>query len=162
MAKDRFAPKQLNDIMGDLGGRLASYASKSQSLGEHQALLNQCVGSTLAQKCRIGNYRDGTLVVEAASATVAMKLNYIKMDILSAFRAAGMAELCLIKIVTTPQAAGALAPRKREQSKSATKPGQGMSEQTAAALEEVAASAPPSLQEKLRKLARHGRRGTKA
>ena len=83
MAKDRFAPKPLNDIMAGLSGRLSSYAGKSQALDKQQTLLSEFLGANLGGKCRVSNYRDGTLMIEAVSAPIALRLNYLKMDMLS-------------------------------------------------------------------------------
>ena len=102
MAKDRYAPKPLTDIMAGLNNRLSAYAGKSQALDKQQVLLKEFLGPKLAEKCRVSNYRDGTLMIEAVSAAIALKLNYLKMDMLSHFRAAGMAELGQIKITANP------------------------------------------------------------
>ncbi len=162
MAKDRYAPKQINEVLGKLnpkiGSRIAGYSAKSESLAAQQVTLHQAVGENLAKKCNVANIREGTLIIEAATATVALKLNYIKMDILSAFRQSGMVDLCQVKINTSPNAA-------QRMPKTIVQPtvGEGqsskrkMSAQTAEYLEHIAESAPPSLQEKLKRLAQHGR-----
>ncbi|WP_404341317.1 DciA family protein [Pseudoalteromonas mariniglutinosa] len=156
MAKDRYAPKALNDIMAGLSGRLSSYAGKSQSLSTQQALLQSFLGDTLSAKCRVSNYRDGTLMIEAISAPIALRLNYLKMDMLSHFRAAGMAELGQIKITTNPQATQRLTALKNELNKKPATQRQ-MSAQTADHLTALAANAPASLKAKLERLARHGK-----
>ena len=159
MAKDRFAPKPLNDIMAGLSGRLSSYAGKSQALDKKQALLNEFLGPNLSGKCRVSNYRDGTLMIEAVSAPIALRLNYLKMDMLSHFRSAGMAELGQIKITANPQASQRLSPNNASKAENATVAKKlPMSEQTADYLNAIAADAPPSLKAKLEKLARHGKK----
>ncbi|MFY8273947.1 DciA family protein [Pseudoalteromonas sp. SSDWG2] len=163
MAKDRYAPKQLTDVLGKLnpriGSRIAGYGAKTQALASQQQILHDAVGENLAKKCSVANVRDGTLVIEAISATVAMKLNYIKMDILSAFRQSGMADLCQVKINTSPNAAQRTSTQLKAQTKepSSTASSRNMSEQTADYLEHIAQNAPPSLQQKLIRLAQHGR-----
>ena len=162
MAKDRYAPKQLNEVLGKLnprlGSRIAGYSEKTQSLAAQQQTLHHAVGENLAKKCNVANIREGTLVIEAASATVALKLNYIKMDILSAFRQSGLVDLCQVKINTSPNAAQRM-PSSSNTTTNEAKPKSKlpMSEQTAQYLEHIAESAPPSLQEKLKRLAQHGR-----
>ncbi|MEO2268694.1 DUF721 domain-containing protein [Pseudoalteromonas pernae] len=162
MAKDRYAPKQINEVLGKLnpkiGSRIAGYSAKSESLAAQQTILHNAVGENLAKKCNVANIREGTLIIEAATATVALKLNYIKMDILSAFRQSGMVDLCQVKINTSPNAAQRMpkAPDLRVQEPNQTSK-RAMSEQTAEYLEHIAESAPPSLQEKLKRLAQHGR-----
>jgi hypothetical protein len=155
MAKDRYAPKPLTDIMAGLNNRLSAYAGKSQALDQQQTLLRDFLGTKLADKCRVSNYRDGTLMIEAVSAPIALRLNYLKMDMLSHFRAAGMAELGQIKITANPQATQRLSTVSKT-SGTATTNSRKMSLQTAEHLTALAASAPPSLKEKLERLARHG------
>ncbi|WOC26664.1 DUF721 domain-containing protein [Pseudoalteromonas sp. N1230-9] len=156
MAKDRYAPKALGDIMAGLNSRLASYAGKAQGLSSQQAILNDFLGETLSKKCRVSNYRDGTLMIEAVSAPFALRLNYLKMDMLSHFRKAGMAELGQIKITANPQATQRLSAKSEQDKKPVTK--RQMSEQTADYLNAIAADAPPSLKAKLERLAQHGRK----
>ena len=160
MAKDRYAPKPLTDIMAGLNNRLSAYAGKSQALDKQQVLLKEFLGPKLAEKCRVSNYRDGTLMIEAVSAAIALKLNYLKMDMQSHFRAAGMAELGQIKIVANPQAAARLSPTTDKPGPAGKAPGNSrkMSQQTSDYLNAIAASAPPSLKEKLERLARHGKK----
>ncbi|WP_346722627.1 DUF721 domain-containing protein [Pseudoalteromonas ruthenica] len=162
MAKDRYAPKQLDEVLGQLsprmGSRIASYSAKSQQLSQQQTVLREVIGENLAKKCRVANIRDDALIIEAQSATIALKLNYVKMDILSAFRQQGLAQLCQVKIQTSPDAARRLTPQSQTGSNKTTAPKKrAMSEQSAEYLEHVAENAPPSLQEKLRRLALHGR-----
>ncbi|CAM4283619.1 DciA family protein [Pseudoalteromonas ostreae] len=159
MAKDRFAPKPLNDIMAGLSGRLSSYAGKSQALDKQQILLSEFLGANLGGKCRVSNYRDGTLMIEAVSAPIALRLNYLKMDMLTHFRSAGMAELGQIKITANPQVSQRLSANNALKTANATPANKlAMSEQTADYLKAIAQSAPPSLKEKLERLARHGRK----
>ena len=88
------------------------------------------------------------------------KLNYLKMDMQSHFRAAGMAELGQIKIVANPQATARLSPTADKPGPAGKAPGNSrkMSQQTSDYLNAIAASAPPSLKEKLERLARHGKK----
>jgi len=156
MAKDRYAPKPLTDIMAGLNNRLAAYAGKSQALDTQQQLLRDFLRPKLGEKCRVSNYRDGTLMIEAVSAPIALRLNYLKMDMQSHFRAAGMAELGQIKITANPQATQRLSTRPKVADGKPTN-SLKMSEQTADYLNAIADSAPPSLKEKLQRLALHGK-----
>ena len=110
----------------------------------------------MGDKCRVSNYRDGTLMIEAVSAPIALRLNYLKMDMLSHFRAAGMAELGQIKITANPQATQRLSTANKSGSPAVSN-SRKMSEQTADYLNAIASSAPPSLKEKLERLALHGK-----
>lgn len=163
MAKDRYAPKQLNDVVAKLSPRLGAGIARHQNKhSEHQAyhaVLAEAVGPNLEKKCKISDIEQGTLVIETASASIAMKLNYIKMDILSAFRQAGMADLCQVKIshnVKSSLQSTAAATAKKSPTVEKAKQ-QTMSESTAESLEQLAADAPPSLQAVLLRLAKHGR-----
>lgn len=162
MAKDKFAPKPLNDIMANLSGRLSNYAGKSQALDKQQVLLNDFLSPNLVDKCRVSNYRDGTLMIEAVSAPIALRLNYLKMDMLTHFRSAGMAELGQIKITANPQSSLRL---NKNNSVKKTTPETtkklAMSEQTSDYLNAIAQNAPPSLREKLERLALHGKKPSK-
>jgi hypothetical protein len=95
-------------------------------------------------------------MIEAVSAPIALRLNYLKMDMQSHFRAAGMAELGQIKITANPQATQRLSNRPKATDSQATN-SLKMSEQTADYLNAIADSAPPSLKEKLQRLALHGK-----
>ncbi|KTF15196.1 DUF721 domain-containing protein [Pseudoalteromonas sp. H105] len=159
MAKDKYAPKPLNDIMAGLSGRLSNYAGKSQALDKQQTLLTEFLSPNLADKCRVSNYRDGTLMIEAVSAPIALRLNYLKMDLLSHFRGAGMAELGQIKITANPQSSQRLTQNNASKSANNTTAKKlPMSEQTSDYLTAIAQNAPPSLREKLERLAKHGKK----
>lgn len=159
MAKDKFAPKPLNDIMAGLGGRLSSYAGKSRALDKQQTLLTEFLSPNLADKCRVSNYKDGTLMIEAISAPIALRLNYLKMDMLSHFRSHGLAELGQIKITANPQSTQRLSINNPAKTANATIVKKlPMSEQTSDYLNAIAQSAPPSLREKLERLAQHGKK----
>lgn len=154
MAKDRYAPKALDEIMSGLSGRLSNYAQKTQGLSTQQQLLSEFLGDSLAKKCRVSNYDNGTLMIEAVSASIAMRLNYLKMDMLSHFRSKGMAELGQIKITANPRTTQQLS-TKAGQSPKESKSTRTMSQQTADYLKAIAADAPPSLKAKLERLAMH-------
>jgi hypothetical protein len=158
MAKNRYAPKQLNELMEKWSDKMVSYTEKSLAMAQWQTCLEHAVGPVLIKKCRVGNYHDGTLVIEAASATLATRLNFLKMDILSQFRSAGMIECAQVKVITNPEAQQRLTPKRNERLSSIKQnSNQMMSEQTAQQLIEIARDAPPGLQAKLLKLAQHGK-----
>ncbi|NOU51826.1 DUF721 domain-containing protein [Pseudoalteromonas sp. JBTF-M23] len=163
MAKNRYDPKQLNELMGKWSDKLLNYSDKSKKMAELQACLERAIGPILSKKSRVANYRDGILIIEAASATLATRLNYLKMDILSQFRQSGMIECSQVKVTTNPEAQQRLSsshnPGKQSQSKEPS--GRIMSEHTAAQLKELASNAPPSLQAKLLKLAAHAQKSAK-
>ncbi len=153
MAKDRYAPKTLDDVMSGLSGKLKAYEGKSLELSKFQRLLESSIGGPMAQKCQVSNYRDNILIITADSAAVAMRLNYMKMGILTDLRKNGLAELSQVKVQTNPKSAKFSQPQIKISD--ADMNHRCMSDNTANSLLEVAEHAPPSLKAKLEKLARH-------
>lgn len=159
MSKNRFDPKPLDELAGSWSDKLHGYMQKAQGIAELQQPLHNALGPVLSKKCRVANYQDGTLYVEAASATLATRLNYLKMEILSNFRAAGLHDCCQVKIGTNPEAQQRLTqPVNQVKTPQATYTGTGrhMSTQTADDLMALAELAPAGLKEKLLRLAKHG------
>jgi hypothetical protein len=153
MAKNRYDPKSIDELMGKWSNKITQFGAKTDSLQVLQAELDKALGPILCKKCRVANYRDGTLIIEAASATLATRLNYLKLDILSHLRKNGFAECGQVKVASNPDAQLRLSEPKA--SLKPQKSGRTMSEDTAAQLTELAQYAPPSLQAKLLKLATH-------
>ncbi len=151
MAKNRFAPKPLGDVLTNLPNRLQQFSNKNQENKQLQNLLEQILDQNMLQKCTIANYQDGTLVLNAQSAAVAMRLNYMKMSLLSDFRRLGLPELCQIKIQTSPRSAKSLQANQQQQQSQEKK---RLTKSAQQSLLEVAQHAPNSLRLKLEKLAK--------
>lgn len=151
MAKNRFAPKPLGDVLTNLPNRLQQFSNKNQENKQLQNLLEQILDQNMLQKCTIANYQDGTLVLNAQSAAVAMHLNYMKMSLLSDFRRLGLPELCQIKIQTSPRSAKSLQANQQQQQSQEKK---RLTKSAQQSLLEVAQHAPDSLRLKLEKLAK--------
>ncbi|MCF6459355.1 DciA family protein [Pseudoalteromonas sp. MMG024] len=151
MAKNRFAPKPLGDVLTNLPNRLQQFSNKNQENKQLQSLLEQILDQNMLQKCTIANYQDGTLVLNAQSAAVAMRLNYMKMSLLSDFRRLGLPELCQIKIQTSPRSAKSLQANQQQQQSQEKK---RLTKSAQQSLLEVAQHAPDSLRLKLEKLAK--------
>ncbi|KPV97890.1 hypothetical protein AN214_00276 [Pseudoalteromonas sp. P1-9] len=151
MAKNRFAPKPLGDVLTNLPNRLQQFSNKNQENKQLQSLLEQILDKNMLQKCTIANYQDGTLVLNAQSAAVAMRLNYMKMSLLSDFRRLGLPELCQIKIQTSPRSAKSLQANQQQQQSQEKK---RLTKSAQQSLLEVAQHAPDSLRLKLEKLAK--------
>ena len=142
MAKNRYDPKPINEVMGKWSNRISQFGAKTGDLQRLQVELDSALGPVLCKKCRVANYREGTLIIEAISATLATRLNYLKLDILTHIRSHGFAECAQIKVTSNPEAQLRLSePKKSQQTTSA---GRTMSKNTAAQLTELAKSAPPS------------------
>ena len=159
MAKNRYDPKSIDELMGKWSNKITRFGVKTDSLQVLQAELDKALGPILSKKCRVANYRDGTLVIEAVSATLATRLNYLKLDILSHLRQNGFAECGQVKVTSNPDAQLRLSEPKP--SFKTQKSCRTMSESTAEQLTELAAHAPPSLQAKLLKLATHAAKNKK-
>ncbi|RXF02907.1 DUF721 domain-containing protein [Pseudoalteromonas sp. PS5] len=154
LAKNRYNPKPLDEVMGGWSDKLNQYGQKSAQAAQLQTCLVETLGPILSKKCRVAHYREGTLTIEAASATLATRLNFLKMDILSAFRKAGVHDCALVKITTNPEAQQRLN-NTVESPSTAYKANRNMSQATGEQLLALAESAPPSLKAKLEKLAKH-------
>ncbi|KZN37359.1 hypothetical protein N475_16835 [Pseudoalteromonas luteoviolacea DSM 6061] len=156
MAKNRFNPKPLSELAPKWSDKLTNYVEKSQDINALQSPLEEALGPILSKKCRVANYAQGTLFIEAASATLATRLGYLKMEILSAFRQSGLHDCGQIKITSNPEAQQRLQKElKQTPQKTPEKP--GLSQETANQLSQLAEAAPPGLKEKLLKLASHRR-----
>ena len=151
MAKDRFAPKPLGDVLTNLPNRLKQFSQKTSENKQLQQLLEQILDTNMQAKCAIANYEHGTLVLNAQSAAVAMRLNYMKMHLLSEFRKNGLPELGQIKIQTNPRSAKSLRLNAQVNSE---QPKKRLTKQAQQSLLEVAKGAPDSLKEKLENLAK--------
>lgn len=155
MAKDRFAPKNLDEVLQAMPAKFANYVAKSGALTELQHSVADFLGEHLAKQVVVANYKDNTLVLQSSSAAVAMRVNYMKTGLLSHLRKHGLAELAQIKVQTNPTQPNSTHPVKTTKQSSANLNKPVLSQQTADALKEIAANAPPSLQAKLLKLAAH-------
>ncbi|MBQ4812076.1 DUF721 domain-containing protein [Pseudoalteromonas luteoviolacea] len=155
MAKNRFNPKPLSELAPKWSDKLSNYVEKAQDINSLQGPLEQALGPILSKKCRVANYSDGTLFIEAASATLATRLGYLKMEILSAFRQSGLHDCGQIKITSNPEAQQRL--QQPTQNTVSAKRRDGLSQATASQLSQLAENAPPGLKEKLLKLASHNR-----
>lgn len=155
MAKNRYSPKQLDELLGKWSSKITRFSDKLTHLESFQNILNIALGPVISKKCRVANYRDSILIIEAASTTLATRLNYLKMDILSEFRKAGLVECSQVKIITNPEVQQRLGIREIGSNKNYAISKKKMSKETAEQLNELAKNAPKGLQEKLLKLASH-------
>ncbi|MDK1289599.1 DUF721 domain-containing protein [Pseudoalteromonas umbrosa] len=157
MAKNRFDPKSLSELAPKWSNKLSNYIEKAQDIAALQAPLNKALGPILSKKCRVSNYHQGTLCIEAASATLATRLGYLKMEILTEFRQSGFHDCCQVKVTTNPEAQQRLAQRPVK-SKPIPENRHKLSESTAEQLTMLAESAPDGLKERLLKLAKHAKK----
>ncbi|CCQ10339.1 Zn-ribbon-containing, possibly RNA-binding protein and truncated derivatives [Pseudoalteromonas luteoviolacea B = ATCC 29581] len=162
MAKNRYAPKALDEVVQGLsvGDKLKRFASSNGQQTQLQAAINEALGPILCKKCRVSHYREGTVFLEAASSTLATRLQYMKMEMLSSVRNAGFPDCVQIKISSNPEVQTRLAVREKMTPYTSTtfQSTRTMSQQTAHQLEAIAEHAPDSLKEKLLKLAKHAKK----
>lgn len=114
--------------------------------------------------CRVANFRQGILVIEAANASWMMRLRYEQSSLLSALRAQILPSLTSIDIRINPSLAakGQESVQKRSnQVKDAEKPPlRQMSEHSAEILRSVASQSPEKLKKILERLASLAGEGT--
>ncbi|WP_462152165.1 DUF721 domain-containing protein [Pseudoalteromonas xiamenensis] len=159
MAKNRYAPKPVEEVFQGMSvsNKLRIFASQTAKQTELQHAVELALGPILIKKCRVSHYQNGTLFIEAASATLATRLNYMRMDILSAVRQAGYPECIQVKISSSPDAQTRFAVKEKQTAyqTSNNSAKRQMSEQTAEHLNAIAENAPHGLKEKLQRLAKH-------
>ncbi|PRQ62925.1 DUF721 domain-containing protein [Vibrio sp. V01_P9A10T6] len=116
-------------------------------------VLNKLLPKGTADHVRAANVRGGHLIVEVASASIKMKLDYDRLHILNQLRNQGFAKLISIELKINP-ALYRNRGMKEEKEMVARPP---LSENTAQALLMVASSASPKVKKRLENLAKLAR-----
>ncbi|AQM18868.1 DUF721 domain-containing protein [Vibrio anguillarum] len=113
-------------------------------------VLNKLLPKGTADHVRAANVRGGHLIVEVASASIKMKLDYDRLHILNQLRNQGFAKLISIELKINP----ALYRNRgmKEEKETVARP--PLSENTAQALLMVASSASPKVKKRLENLAK--------
>ncbi|AQP35416.1 DciA family protein [Vibrio anguillarum] len=116
-------------------------------------VLNKLLPKGTADHVRAANVRGGHLIVEVASASIKMKLDYDRLHILNQLRNQGFAKLISIELKINP----ALYRNRgmKEEKETVARP--PLSENTAQALLMVASSASPKVKKRLENLAKLAR-----
>jgi hypothetical protein len=146
----RHAPSSLSNLFAKSSGSLARITEKSQYLNSINQALENSVGATIAQNCRVSNYDQGILTIETAKSGFAMRLKFLRAEILSDFCANVLPDLVHIDVKVVP---GEKFYTNAE--KKASINTNMLSEQAGDYIMEAAINAPESLKRKLEKLARH-------
>ncbi|WP_199610720.1 DUF721 domain-containing protein [Flocculibacter collagenilyticus] len=143
-------PQSLTQLLGTKSNTLSSFAVKGALLNRFTDFLAKYVfentGLNISDTCQVSNYRSGMLVIETFSPAVAMRLNYVKGGILTAFRTEFIAELANIEIKVVPK-------EQLKIEKEPDLPPKHLSQNAANALRDAAQHVPDSLKEKLERLA---------
>lgn len=116
-------------------------------------VLNKLLPKGTADHVRAANVRGGHLIVEVASASIKMKIDYDRLHILNQLRNQGFAKLISIELKINP----ALYRNRgmKEEKETVARP--PLSENTAQALLMVASSASPKVKKRLENLAKLAR-----
>ncbi|WP_341502935.1 DciA family protein [Gallaecimonas sp. GXIMD4217] len=154
-------PDSLKDLAQRPGSGVADLQQRALLLRRLNQAYAKLVGEPLASQSRVANLRQGTLVIEVASAAWLTRLRYQREELLSQFRQQIHPSLTSLDLRINP--AAARRPGSPEQRDVLTTPIQGqdslkenrrrISSEAAARLKELAADAPPGLKEKLERLA---------
>ncbi len=137
-------PQDLAQLAGQRFAQLQQQTSKTSQL--QQAVLN-ATDPAIHSQIRVANMRGGTLVIEIASATWATRLQYQRLDILSALRRDGFPMLSSIEFKVNPKLAQ-FTPEK-------PKPSKQLSPKASEHLNELAERLDGDLAAKIKKLAAH-------
>jgi len=137
-------PQPLEQLLND--GQFRRLCRHSQVLRTLQRHFGACCDKHRLQQCRVANFRNGILVIEVGSAAWRQRLNLLRVTLLSELRQQ-LPQLVTLEVVQNPAMVNAAG------SRTSTERKRKISPQAAAHLEALAATAPPGLQEKLRRLA---------
>ncbi|OOE46321.1 hypothetical protein BZG06_00270 [Salinivibrio kushneri] len=123
-------------------------AQRAVELAKLNKLILALLPGETSKACRVANYRDGVLVVEAGSAAWAMRLNYERQHLLSVLRQKGLASLTTIEVKINP----ALAAADREDKEAA--PPRHLSQASGELLRALGEGASPKLKARFEALAK--------
>ncbi|CCN35590.1 conserved hypothetical protein [Vibrio nigripulchritudo MADA3029] len=82
--------------------QLSKLQEHARQINDLNTVLKTILAPSLLEHCRAANIKDNHLVIEAASASVQMKLNYDRLNILSQLRSKGYAKLMGVEIRINP------------------------------------------------------------
>ncbi|MDN3699515.1 MULTISPECIES: DUF721 domain-containing protein [Vibrio] len=130
--------------------------SRFSQLQEHAAeimTINNALRDILpkgtANQCRAANLRGGNLVIEVASASIKMKINYDRLMILSQLRNMGFARLIGLEVKINPALYRTM--QEKHENKEPSRP--PISDAAAGSLLMIAEMAPPKIKARLEKIA---------
>jgi len=129
--------------------RLGQLQEHAKLIGDINQQLQAILPIGLRAHCRAANISDNHLVVEVASASIQMKLNYDRIQILNQLRSQGYAGLMGIQIKINPSL---YAEHRIAEPEAPRKP--PVSEQAAEFILMAASGAPPKIKQRLENIAR--------
>lgn len=144
-------PTLTKELIGDSSlKKIQQHATEILALNK---VLNKLLPKGTADHVRAANVRGGHLIVEVASASIKMKLDYDRLHILNQLRNQGFAKLISIELKINP----ALYRNRGMKEEKGTVARPPLSENTAQALLMVASSASPKVKKRLENLAKLAR-----
>ncbi|MDP2573850.1 DciA family protein [Vibrio penaeicida] len=93
-------PTLTNDLLESQ--QLSKIQEHAKQINELNKLLKSLLPASLLEHCRAANIKDNHLVIEVASASVQMKLNYDRLHLLTQLRQQGYAKLMGVQIRINP------------------------------------------------------------
>lgn len=98
-------PRTTQSLLED-NGKL-NVAQRAIELSKLNQQILALIPGEPARVCRVANYRDGVLVLEAGTAAWAMRLNYERHQLMSVLRQNGLSNLVTIEVKVNPDLAKA-------------------------------------------------------
>jgi len=132
--------------------RLSKLQQHAKEIIEINHILRTLLPKGIEPHIRAANIRGGHLVLEAASASIKMKVDYDRLNILNQLRNKGFGKLISIEIKINPAIYRAKNDGNKDQKEAIPRP--PLSENAAAALMMVAESANPKVKKRLENLAK--------
>ncbi|NVD07398.1 DUF721 domain-containing protein [Vibrio sp. JPW-9-11-11] len=134
-----------------------SRLSQLQQHAQEILMINKALRTILPrgteQHCRAANLRDNQLILEVASASIKMKIDYERLNILSQLRAQGFARLIAVSVQINPELY-----RAEQERQQTAKPRDPISATAAQYLEMIATGASPKVKARLESLAKLAKR----
>ncbi|PSW18508.1 DUF721 domain-containing protein [Photobacterium sanctipauli] len=139
-------PQTTADLLDD--SQLGNIQQRAIALSK----LNKAVKQHLdcAEYCRVSNYRQGTLIIETASAAWSMRLNYERNSLISKLREKLLPNLVKIDIKVNPELAAVKVEKKDKTPDIVRKP---ISQKAAGYLLHTAQDAPDKIKKRLERIA---------
>jgi len=145
-------PIDRSSLLQSCSGTLAKIAAKTDFLTKLATIVRQICPDIPVDAYQIANFNQGAVIIEVKSSVWSQRFQFERMTIAKALNELSQGEFTKIEIKVNPYGAKKIIPEQSQQHRYHT-----ISKSAAAHIEEVAESAPDSLKEKLRRLAKLAR-----
>jgi len=132
--------------------RLSKLQQHAKEIIQINLILQSILPKGIEQHIRAANIRGGHLVLEAASASIKMKVDYDRLNILNQLRNQGFGKLISIEIKINPAIYRSKQGGNEERKEAIPRP--PLSESAASNLMMIAQNAPPKVRERLENIAK--------